>query len=351
MIAILQPHIPHYREEFFLGIQNRFDFDLFCYQDDKIVKANNFNDAANKTIGIRSRGMFGFLLYNPFVFRQYDTLILMLHFGHITTWFLLLTKRFHKKKIILWGHGISVKRYLKEEKHPSILLKIMIGLSDGIWVYTEKEKQIWKKIFPEKNIISLNNTISNIDKILEAVIKDKKGLKTKYKIKQEIILIFCARFNEPGRRVDLLIDVIKQLDSCKFGFIIIGEGNEKPNFSTYSNVYDFGSVYDQSIKNDLFNISDIYFQPGWLGLSIVEAMAYGKPIFSFARSKKIHQCVEYYYVKDGFNGRLFRGIEECLFCISNISNGELIMLGSNAKKYIRENHSMANMITSATSIL
>ena len=80
------------------------------------------------------------------------------------------------------------------------------------------------------------------------------------------------------------------------------------------------------------NIADIYFQPGWVGLSIVEAMAYGKPIFTFERSENTKQCVEYSYIKSSYNGLIFKDIDSCINTIANLGKDEIKRLGDNAKK-------------------
>lgn len=54
---------------------------------------------------------------------------------------------FHRKQIILWGHGISVKRYLAEEKKCNWLLRFMISMSDGVWLYTDKEVDFSTKVW------------------------------------------------------------------------------------------------------------------------------------------------------------------------------------------------------------
>jgi glycosyltransferase involved in cell wall biosynthesis len=290
------------------------------------------------------------LIYDPipFVCKKDEVLVLMLHFGHLTTWILLLTKFIHRKKIILWGQGISVKRYLKEENKPSILLKWMIALSDGIWIYTNKEYQQWQNIFPNKPIVALNNTISGIERILNFKHQlSKTALKNKYKISQEICFIFCARFNNNYRRVDLLIDVIEKLDPDKFGFIIIGDGPVKPNFKKYRNVYDFGSVYKESIKDDLFSIADLYFQPGWLGLSVVEAFAYGKPVLTFTRSIDILQCVEYSYLIHDKNAFIFDNVDSLSLKVNRLTSEDINSLSANAKEFAQKNLLMSTMVKNA----
>ncbi|MFD1294227.1 glycosyltransferase [Lutibacter holmesii] len=354
MIAILQPHIPHYREAFFEGMFETSPIKVYCYNSDESVLKDNFKKSTFKGHYIKNYSLGPFLVYSllPFLKKDCNKLVLMLHFGHISTWLLLFLKPFHKKKIILWGQGISVKRYLKEEKMPSILLKVMIYLADAIWVYTKKEEEMWTDVFPNKKITALNNTISNIEEILNLNhFCSIKELKNKYNIKQEKCFIFCARFNSPYRRIDLLEEVINRLDKSKWGFIIIGSGDYKPDFSIYTNVYDFGTVYDKKLKDDLFTIADLYIQPGWVGLSIVEALAYGKPVVTFKRSDQTLQCVEYTYLIHRFNSLIFSNIEECINNLISMKEEDIKEMSINACKYVRENLTMANMIENSLNSL
>ena len=352
-IAILQPEVPHYRKEFFNKIRENVTTDIYVYNSFEKSKEQGFNIESEGVRYISNKNIKGFLLYNPFVFllRKYDTIVLMLNFAHITTWLLLLTKFIHRKRIILWGQGISVKRYLREEQHPDWKLKFQIALCDGVWLYMEKEKDIWKKVFPNKDIVALNNTLSGVDEMVAfRNVLSKLELKTKYNIKENTILIFCARFESNYRRVDLLLDTIRKLDKHRFGFIIIGAGKNKPDFSMFDNVYDFGAIYDTRIKRDLFSIADIYYQPGWVGLSIVEAMAYGKPIFTFVRSEETKQCVEYGYIQSGYNGLIFENIDICINTILHLSDDYISWLGNNAKETAKH-ITPTNMAKNAVAIL
>jgi glycosyltransferase involved in cell wall biosynthesis len=353
-IAIIQPIIPHFRKEFLSWIHSLHETDIFLYEDMNQASKNCFDISSIPYRNIPNFQIKGILIYNPIsLFNgHYDTLVLMLHFAHLTTWILLLTKFLHRKRIILWGQGISVKRYLQEEKHPDWKLKWMMKLADGAWIYTEKEAKLWKNIFPHKPIVALNNTISQVDTLVkQQSVENKEVLKSRYDIKEERILIFCARFENPYRRIDLLINTIEKLDKKRFGYIIIGDGKLKPDFSAYPNVHDFGKLYDEKIKSDLFAIADIYFQPGWVGLSIVEAMAYGKPIFTFKRTEETKQCVEYAYIIPHYNGIIFENMEECIKQITHLSDSEIQTLGRNALEYAQQHLSMKHMVTQALSNL
>ena len=353
-IAILQPVVPTYREDFFRELQKYCQVDVYVYKNTDWVQKENteishFN--VKKLDNIQKKG---FVFYNPcpFLNRKYDVLVLMLAINHPITVLLLMTKWLHHKKIILWGQGISVKRYLQEEVKPDWKLRWLIKKSDGVWFYMKKEYEQWKALFESKPMIALNNTVSDANRIVDIdVITNKKEIRKKYGIKQKVVFIFCARFESNYRRTDLLIQTIEQLDSNDYAFIIIGDGRNKPDFSKYNNVYDFGTVYDREVKNELFTIADIYFQPGWVGLSIVEAMAYAKPVCTFVRSRETLQCVEYSYIKDGENGFIFTYMDDCLKKIGETTIEKFRQMGENACFLVKNELIPDKMATKAWIVL
>lgn len=354
-IACLQPLVPHYREEFFSLIAGRADLHLYVYEGDATARDTGFSMGHVPYEHIRSlRFMRGnVLIYNPFtLLRRHDVLVLMLHYGHATTWLLLLTKWLHRRKIILWGQGISIPRYEREAKHPKRLRKWMTALADGCWIYTATQAKQWHAIFPKKPITALGNTLSGVKEMLEyAPQETKEQLKERYGIRQDVVLIYCARFNFVHRRTDLLVETMKRLDAERYALIVIGDGACKPDFSPYPNVYDFGALYDTAVKRELFALSDIYFQPGWTGLSIVEAMAYGKPVFTFRRSAKTLQCVEYEYIIDGKNGRLFDTVDHCINTITTTSRADLLAMGAAARRLVATELTMQQMADRAMQVV
>lgn len=165
------------------------------------------------------------------------------------------------------------------------------------------------------------------------------------------MFIYCARFNTAFRRYDLLEGLIRSLDDKKYGFIIIGDGEQKPSFRCYRNVHDFGAVYDNNVKRELFSIADAYYQGAWMGLSVVEAMAYGKPVFTYKRSKDVLQGVEYGYISSGENGMLFDNLGDCVNTIKRLTKEQLRDLGCNAKNTIRSKATIENMVANAYELL
>lgn len=349
MIAILQPLVPHYREHFFNRLREQAPFDLYCYDGAEALGKRNLAAGSTAVKQLPAWSVGPFVLYNPLRFfnSNYKVLVLMLNFAHLSTWMLLLLKPFLKQKIILWGHGISVKRYVQEEQQPSRLLKWMMQLADATWFYTDKEMALWRQVMPDMNAVALNNTISEVEKIIQQPVPDKTAMREKYGIHSKRVLIYCARFNETGRRIDLLLKLIAETDPVEYGFIIIGAGKYKPDFNGYTHVHDFGAVYDAAVKQELFGVADLYFQPGWVGLSAVEAMAYGKPVCTFKRTEDVLQCVEYSYIRDGYNGLIFENMEECLFVLDQLSDSEISVMGQHARQFVQEHLTMTAMVDNA----
>lgn len=349
MIAIVQPLVPHYREHFFNRLREQAPFDLYCYNGAEALQRQNLAAGSTTVKPLPAWSIGPFLLYNPLRFftSDYKVLVLMLNFAHLSTWMILLLKPFLKQKVILWGHGISVKRYVREEQQPSRLLKWMMQLADATWFYTPHEMELWRRVMPNLKAVALNNTISEVERIIQQPAPDKIWLRKKYGIPEGRVLIYCARFNETGRRIDLLLKLIAETDPSAYSFIIIGAGKYKPDFSGYTHVHDFGAVYDTTVKQELFGLADLYFQPGWIGLSAVEAMAYGKPVCTFKRSEAVPQCVEYSYIRDGYNGLIFENMDECLYMLDTLSDKEIETMGHQARQFVKEHLTMTTMVNNA----
>ncbi|MEE9450878.1 MAG: glycosyltransferase [Ignavibacteriaceae bacterium] len=111
------------------------------------------------------------------------------------------------------------------------------------------------------------------------------------------------------KRVDLLIHAVKDLQS-KFPnieLIVIGDGPEMnqlkltvESLELSHRIYFVGSIYDPVILGRYFLSSSIYILAGMGGLSINEAMLYGKPIIC-----SVCDGTEKKIVRNGFNGFIF----------------------------------------------
>ncbi len=146
------------------------------------------------------------------------------------------------------------------------------------------------------------------------------------------------------KRVDLVINAISVLQD-KFRdieLIVIGDGPELNNLKSLSknlkleNKVNFvGAIYDPYLLGKYFHCSSIYVLGGMGGLSLNEAMAYGKPVVC-----SICDGTEKTLIKDGYNGYFFNNddlnsLVEKLDLL--LSDHELIKeFGANSLKVIKE---------------
>jgi len=343
-IAIIQPLIPSYRQEFFLRLSSKIHYDLFTLSEKKSKHREGINESNSKVKHLKTLQFKQFRWFNPFpVLRKYKTIVLCGESSIITNWVILLVSKFINNTILIWGHGVTYSK----NKPVNYLHKLMYFLCDGGIFYTPKEMRYWRMKFPNKKMTALNNTLFVDQKYFnilnETIIENKASLKNKHNITQTKVFISCHRFTNPNRRHDLLEKVIAESDKTKVGFIIIGDGYLKPDFSKYSNVYDFGAVWNDILKTELFFMADFYLQFGALGLSIVEAFAYGKPIITMKRSGIIRQGTEYYYLKNNYNSIIIDDINEFSNTF-NISKSKYETISKNALYTYNKNLQINQMV-------
>ena len=110
-ITIVQPFIAHYREDFFLTLSKIHPLDLVCVRRPNVKDAfnerNNLNIKWLKSINIGSLNLF-----NPFssLLNKNKIIVIMWAPRWIGLYLMLLFKIVTKRKIIIWTHGISIKK-------------------------------------------------------------------------------------------------------------------------------------------------------------------------------------------------------------------------------------------------
>jgi glycosyltransferase involved in cell wall biosynthesis len=113
------------------------------------------------------------------------------------------------------------------------------------------------------------------------------------------------------KRVDLLVEAVRELKAKfpKIELIVVGEGPQKQEWQELSRKYGLdasvrfvGAVYDLKQLGRYFHSSAVYVLAGMGGLSINDAMAFGRPIVCSEGDG-----TEVKLVRDGHNGFYFRG--------------------------------------------
>ena len=154
------------------------------------------------------------------------------------------------------------------------------------------------------------------------------------------------------KRVDLLLNAVADLSKSftSLELLIIGDGPElnslkllAEKLSISSKVLFVGAIYDSIELARYFNSGGIYVLGGMGGLSINEAMAFGKPIIC-----SICDGTEKKLVRDGFNGYIFENgnLESLKSKIVELisDNDKIIAFGKNSESIIRDEINLQTVI-------
>jgi glycosyltransferase involved in cell wall biosynthesis len=239
--------------------------------------------------------------------------------------------------VIYWNFGINTKT--PDSKLKNLLYYHLHNLSDAILLYSPLEKIFIK----EKNHNKLNiayNTL-NLTDIDRSKFTDKNYLKSKYNIKEKHIILFVGRIT-PNKRLDILLKCFRNKD---IAIVVAGQDiqdihleliNETPNY------YYIGEIpYDKKEIGNIFNSCDIFCIPGNIGLAIIEAFFWGKPVVTFEG----RNSPEIYYLKDGYNGYKVKSPEDLENKISNLLNDpeKYNKMSQNATKTYEDSAHIKNM--------
>ena len=345
-IAFIHPFTAHYRKDFFKKLSIIYNLDLLSIEpptgSDYFLTTEFINEKIIKTIIIGP-----FKWFNPFIsiIKQCSVLIIVWQPSWLPMYIILLLRSLFSFKIILWTHGISVKHGFHPDSIRDRIKLLFFNMADGISFYTKNELKILAPYLKKTNLFYVNNTLNvkKIQKVKSALINTHSELREKYGIIASRVVIYCARFIK-DRRPDLLVKFIEMMRVEDVSFIIVGDGLEKPDFSVYQSVYDFGALYDEKTKAELYSVSDFSFQPAWTGLSVVESMANGIPYITLEKNNDILQCVEYAYINNGVNGFISHNLSDVRDKIIKTSNNDLARMKNNCLEISKRELSMQNMI-------
>jgi glycosyltransferase involved in cell wall biosynthesis len=219
---------------------------------------------------------------------------------------------FMKDEIIIYGTGPYDFRFL----YYSILRKknnFIYHTSHHKWENDEKSvflygpfskllKKYWFNILKSKNVKILAVTkeskktlenelsINKINQIYHSINFNKFYQVNKNYFNKKLKVLFVGRFvYEKG--LDILMEVIEKIDSNKFDFTIVGDGNYKNKISSVfekDNVNYLGWISDKDEIASIFKEQDVLLNPSirykdWeelFGLVNIEAMAAGNVVIA-----------------------------------------------------------------------
>ena len=319
LVTIIVADIRKYRPIFYIQLFNvlkKNGVDLKVIYSDPSLNESVKNDTGDLDYPLGTKvARFYFLngrillqLISPVLIAKSDLIIIVPSNGYLFNYFLLILNFFNIKKIAFWGHPFN------HQSNPNSILEKFKRLytSSSFWwftytVSTKKYLQVLK--YPDSKITVVENAIDTmelsrqISSISEEMIFN---LKLEMRLPSDsFVAIFCGSLY-PNKQLEFLIEAGKKLflKNSKFRLLIVGDGPQK---NYIKNVLEnnhwliyCGAKFGLD-RAKYFAISDVFLNPGLVGLSILDSFAAGLPFI--ATQYKGHSP-EIAYLESGVNGLL-----------------------------------------------
>lgn len=238
--------------------------------------------------------------------------IVLCEFGiaYLTFWLLLLLSKVMNFKLIAYTHGLNSKQSGGLFSRLGFQLRLFaFQRVDGILFYSKKRMQNTLKHFhtkPNQTFGFAPNTIE-----LDTIRKHREAT-TRAKARKELgwsdskKYFFYIGRDYPEKHLDWAIqalDRIQKENSFEFEFHLIGPVAEPVSAGGNMSaprpwLFHHGEIYEHNVLANFFMGADLLLNPGVVGLSAVQALAYGLPVMSFAEQ---NHGPEYDYLENGLN--------------------------------------------------
>jgi glycosyltransferase involved in cell wall biosynthesis len=275
---------------------------------------------------------------------------------YLSTFRLIWQARKRNAGVMWWGHGWSPTSI---PWRASLRYRLM-NLADTVTVYTDKEAESLREDTRlRRPIFGANNTIDTMQ--IDAAIARWDGdrlaqFRKDSRIEGTSVLLFCGRLRrKPSTELNVLLRALKLLlgGIHKIVLVVIGSGECERELQAMArelgvgeNVKWLGSVYDEYDLAPWFLSAKLFVYPGSIGLSLLQAFAYGLPVVT--HSDTLAHGPEIAALKDGVNGRLFaRGDCDSLrSAISSLLGDEMLRreMAENARTTMRTSFSLSSMV-------
>lgn len=257
---------------------------------------------------------------------------------------------------VLWGHFSSNKRVFSS-RHPLDRYRLeMARRVEACVCYSEPIAEVLSRHLADERLFVARNTV-NTDRLFQ--LYEELAEKGKYVVRRSLdlptdvpVILFLGRLI-PRKGVELLLDTFSSIRSdTKAVLCIIGDGPERSSMEAHvqsesiPDVRFLGAVTDKELLAPYLYSADVMLIPGYLGLVVNDAFAFGLPVVSRkAPPDKRFHSPEIAYVQSGINGvlvpwdnhgALVGGIRQVLESQEEFSR--------NAYTYARENLSLERMV-------
>lgn len=357
-LVVIQRFFPSFREGVFDNLAEQENTALICsaHQPGKIVHPDNL---ASKTY---VHQLFSFLIGQNIVFFPWLFLELVKlkpkyivteggsnTINNVAVW--CYTKLFGAKYAV-WDLG---RAYKGKEKVSSLrrlyncLYRKILSDAKYVYVYNSVGKSYFSSIVSPEKIINLRNTV---DTNLISSLKKQNGIEEEVLIQKvsnfSQTILYVGAINE-HKNLESLKDVLLGLNGG-YCLIIVGGGikqyiDKLRKYIGFENKVFFEGYKKLTELPPYYKVADFVILPGLGGLSINQAMAFGKPVVCSKADGGEKELV-----KNDETGFIYSNVAEAVAYINAQSPKSWVAMGRVAEELIYQNYSIDNMAQSLLTI-
>lgn len=297
-ILLISNYVFHYR----ITIYNQFydEFKKLGYEFHVLSNQYQKSDVSCRFIRhVKPFSVFGYI--DELRTIKPDVVINFLHLKDKMIFSLTLYCRMNRTPMIYWSHGVNLSK--ADNKLLNAVYKAVHHLSSAIILYTPNQLKYIFSPSRKKTFIGYNTLC--FDGIDRDSILSKEAVKKKYSIKEEKVILFISRLM-PYKRLDLLLGLFS--DESGVAVVVVGPGIEEKQMTLINEVphyYYLGAKYGREV-DEIYNMGDVFSTPGHIGLALVQAFFWGKPVVLL----NTRHAPEIFYMKNGKNGYLVENQQE-----------------------------------------
>jgi L-malate glycosyltransferase len=321
-VVICQHRLLHYRVKFFDKLREecaKRDIELILVHGQATERELTKQDEGylswalkvkNKILALGRRD----IIWQPLPVNkgEVDLIILMQENRILSNYQVLLNSLWSDYKVAYWGHGANF-----QSDSPNGILerwkKLLIHAVDWWFAYTDVTVEILRSQgYASDQITCLNNAIDNKEfaSLIEGIDNsqvdnylNEHGLSS-----SDHIAIYCGSLY-PDKKIDYMISAADQVKAelPSFQLVVIGDGpsaKEIIEAAKTRNWLKWLGVRKGLEKAIVFKAADVVFNPGAVGLHVLDAFSSGTPMIT---TKDAKHGPEISYLKDGVNGMLVSG--------------------------------------------
>jgi len=204
-----------------------------------------------------------------------------------------------------WGHGLN------HQAHPNSIgnriKRSYLKKVDWWFAYTEGVARLVEKMgYPSERITVVQNAIDTEELIAtrqRVTAEEVAQLRKSLRLDPGPVGIYCGRLYHE-KRISFLLSAATQIRAQipNFQVIVIGSGADAPLVQDFAKNHPWlhyvGESYDAD-RAKYFALADVFLMPGLVGLAILDAFAFGTPIFT---TNYPYHSPEIEYLVHGENG-------------------------------------------------